>query len=114
MELKPLKEWLLKRLEVLNDELKKENQAPVELIDDAADQKEWLQSRLEVLNDELKKENQSPVELIDEAADQKERLQSRLEVLDDEPSPRYETDESYYTPPSQGLILQIMITNILL
>ena len=61
-------EWLQSRLEVLDDELKKENQAPVELIDDAADQKERLQSRLEALNDELKKQNQSPVELIDEAA----------------------------------------------
>ena len=30
-------EWLQRRLEVLDDELKKENQAPVELIDDAAD-----------------------------------------------------------------------------
>ena len=61
-------EWLQGGLKVLDDELKKENQSPVELIDDAADQKERLQSRLEVLDDELEKQNQSPVELIDEAA----------------------------------------------
>jgi hypothetical protein len=30
-------EWLQSRLEVLDDELKKQNQSPVELIDDAAD-----------------------------------------------------------------------------
>ena len=49
--MEPLKEWLLKRLEALNDKLNKQNQSPVELIDDAADQKERLQSRLEVLDD---------------------------------------------------------------
>jgi hypothetical protein len=47
LELEPLKEWLLSRLKALNDKLKKQNQSPVELIDDAADQKERLQSRLE-------------------------------------------------------------------
>jgi hypothetical protein len=30
-------EWLQSRLDVLDDELNKENQTPVELIDDAAD-----------------------------------------------------------------------------
>jgi hypothetical protein len=62
-------EWLQRRLEVLNDKLNKQNQSPVEWVDDAADQKEWLQSKLEVLDDELEKQNQSPVELIDDAAD---------------------------------------------
>jgi hypothetical protein len=50
------KERLQSKLEVLDDELKKQNQSPVELIDDDADQKEWLQSKLEVFNDELKKQ----------------------------------------------------------
>jgi len=36
LELDPLKEWLLSRLNTLNDKLKKENQAPVEWVDDDA------------------------------------------------------------------------------
>ena len=35
-ELDPLKEWLLSKLNALNDKLKKQNQAPVEWVDDDA------------------------------------------------------------------------------
>jgi len=34
--LDPLKEWLLSKLNALNDKLKKHNQAPVEWVDDDA------------------------------------------------------------------------------
>jgi Na+/phosphate symporter len=47
LELKPLKEWLLRRLKALNDKLKKQNQGHV--------------IRLKALNDKLKKQNQAHV-----------------------------------------------------
>jgi hypothetical protein len=43
----PLKKWLLRRLNALNDKLKKQNQGHVR--------------RLEALNDKLKKQNQGHV-----------------------------------------------------
>jgi len=58
----------MKKLKALNDQLNKQNQAPVRLIDVAADQKELSKSRPEVLDDELKKRNHAPVELTDDAA----------------------------------------------
>jgi len=36
LELEPLKEWLLSKLNALNNKLKKQNQAPVEWADDDA------------------------------------------------------------------------------